>query len=82
MAEMTDTTTRIAQRIVQAMISIATNQAASKDMKLEMFKGLGMALAFVFEETQGKSAINRKPKELMEWAISLPEPHKTLVTLN
>ena len=77
-----DTTARIAKRLVQTMISFATNDSLTRKQGMDTFKGLGFALAMVYEETTGNSANNRKPKELMQWAINLAEPKKTLVTLD
>lgn len=64
---MTDSEARLAKRIVKQMMQIAADQTS-----LDMFKGFGMALAFLYEETTGRKANNIKPKELMQWAMDLP----------
>ena len=59
---------RIARRVSTYMLEISEQQ-----VDLNFFQGLGLALAVIYEECTGFSAKNRKPRELLEWARTLPE---------
>jgi len=59
---------RIARRVVAYMLSVAEQQ-----VDLAFFQGLGMGLAICFEEMTGSTAKNKKPQELMQWALALPD---------
>ena len=68
-----ETLYRIAKRIVTYML-----EAAEQGVNLEFFQGLGMSLAVVYEEVTGRTAADKKPRELMQWALNLPDvrfPH-------
>lgn len=66
---MTDSEARLAKRLYNQMVQISADQTS-----LDMFKGFGMALAFLYEEVTGLKANNIKPKELMQWASNMPIP--------
>jgi len=66
---------RIARRVVAYMLSVAEQQ-----VDLAFFQGLGMGLAICFEEITGSSAGNKKPQELMQWAMNLPDEKYPRVT--
>ena len=70
--ELNDTTAMIAKRITSAMGSLVLSTNSHDDTC--RLQGLGLALAFVFEESAGESSKQRKPSELMKWAIELPDP--------
>lgn len=73
---MTATEIRIARRTVAYML-----ESAEQGCNIEFFKGLGMALAVVYEETTGYSAMKRKPQEIMQWAKDLPNvPYPKVVS--
>lgn len=65
---MTQTEVRIARRLVTYMLSVAEQQ-----IDLQFFQGLGVALAVVYEEMTGRTAVDKKPLELIQWAKNLPE---------
>lgn len=71
---LTDETARIAHRLLREMIHVAE---ANGDMKF--FQGVGMSLAIVFEEVTGQSAKNLTPKQVMQWAMRVPEPEKSRI---
>lgn len=59
---------RIAKRLATYMMEVAEQQ-----VDLNFFQGLGLGLGIVYEETQGRSVNNMKPRELIQWALNLPE---------
>lgn len=64
---------RIAKRIATYMLSVAEQQ-----VDLAFFMGLGLTLAISYEESTGRSAKDKKPRELIQWAQDLPSvtfPH-------
>ena len=65
---MTDSEIRAARRIVAYMQDVAQQQ-----VDLYFFQGLGLALAVLYEESTGLGASQMKPKDLMEWALNLPQ---------
>lgn len=65
---MNPTTIRIARRIVVQMLALAEQKSS-----LEMFMGYGMCLAVCYEEMMHRTAHDKKPQELMEWAKDLPD---------
>ena len=67
---------RITRRIMTYMMECAEQQ-----VNIELFKGLGLSLAVCYEEMTGRTASNKKPKELMQWALSLPAEKYPRVTL-
>lgn len=62
-------TIRLARRIATEMLAISHQQT-----DLHIFMGMGLALAFCYEEMTGKSVetTRMKPQELLQWALSLP----------
>lgn len=66
---------RIAKRIVTYMLSVAEQQ-----VDMQFFQGLGMGLAVCFEEMTGSTAKDKKPKDLMQWALALQEVRFPKVT--
>lgn len=64
---------RITKRLVLEMVNLATSEAFNKT-NLLLFEGMGLALAMCFEELTTNSARNRKPREIMQWAMELPSP--------
>lgn len=72
---MTNTEIRIARRVAAYMLSVAEQQ-----VDLSFFQGLGMALAVIYEEMTGRTAADKKPKEIIEWAKDLPEEKYPRVT--
>jgi len=69
---MNEESIRIAKRIVVQMMAIAEQQ-----MDLNLFMGYGFCLAVCFEEMTGRTAHDKKPQALMEWARALPDvPYK------
>jgi len=66
---------RITRRVVAYMLSVAEQQ-----VDLAFFQGLGMALAVCFEEMTGSTAKNKKPQDLMQWALALPDEKYPRVT--
>lgn len=69
---MTDTEILISKRIAQAMGALILN-TSDHESTLRL-QGLGLALAFCFEEIMGISSKSKRPSELITWAIQLPEP--------
>ena len=67
---------RIARRCAIYMGEIAEQQ-----VDLHFFMGVGLTLAICFEEMTGSSAGNRKPQELIQWALNLPDVPYPRVTL-
>lgn len=66
---------RIAKRILFEMLNLTSGKdRASVEQRYHTFIGLSLALIYVYEEYTGQSAKERKPKELMTWAMELPEP--------
>lgn len=59
---------RIVKRLTHEML-----QVAHEKIDLSLFMGLGYALAICYEETTGRTVNDKKPKELMQWALDLPE---------
>jgi hypothetical protein len=59
---------RIARRIVAQMLALAEQGA-----DLALFQGYGLCLAICYEEMTGRTALDKKPRELMEWAKNLPD---------
>lgn len=59
---------RIARRLVHEML-----QCANEQLDLHMFMGIGIGLAFCYEEMTGRTAKDKKPQELMQWALGLPD---------
>jgi hypothetical protein len=64
---MSETEIRIAKRVATYMLEVAEQQ-----VDLSFFTGIGLCLAIVYEEITGNAAGNRKPQELMQWALDLP----------
>ena len=62
----------VVKRIVNAMSGLILNTSSLEDT--HRLQGLGLALAFCFEEFVGVSARDKKPSELIVWGIELPEP--------
>ena len=62
----------VVKRIVNAMSGLLLNTSSAEDTR--RLEGLGLALAFCFEEFVGISARDKKPSELIVWGIELPEP--------
>ncbi len=61
-------------------IAVYMLECADQQINIEFFKGLGMALAVVYEELTGRTAANKKPQEILQWAKDLPPvryPHVT-----
>ena len=69
-------TIRIARRIAVQMCAVAEQQ-----IDMNFFQGMGICLAFCFEEMTGRSARYQKPKDLLQWALNLPEEKYPRVTL-
>jgi hypothetical protein len=67
---------RIAKRLVHYMLEVSNQQT-----DMQFFQGLGMALAIVFEELTGRTAKTVKPKDLMQWALDLPDVPMPRVSL-
>jgi hypothetical protein len=70
---MSETEIRIAKRLVSYMQDISEQQ-----VDLSFFMGIGLTLAIVYEECTGRTACDKKPRELMQWAQDLPNvryPH-------
>jgi hypothetical protein len=70
---MSEAEIRIAKRVATYMLEIAEQQ-----VDLNFFQGLGLSLAIVYEESTGRTSADKKPRELLEWARSLPSvsyPH-------
>lgn len=65
---MTDTEIRIARRLATYMLEVAEQK-----VDMHFFQGLGLGLGVVFEETTGRTASNKKPKEIIQWALNLPQ---------
>lgn len=64
---------RIAKRVATYMLSVAEQQ-----VDMNFFMGLGLTLAIVYEECTGRTAADKKPRELIQWAQDLPQvtfPH-------
>lgn len=59
---------RIVKRITHEML-----QVSHEGLDMSFFMGLGFSLALAYEEITGRTAANKKPKELMQWALDLPE---------
>jgi hypothetical protein len=59
---------RTVKRIAHEMLQVAHEQ-----LDMSFFMGLGYALAIVYEESTGRTAADKKPQELMQWALDLPE---------
>jgi uncharacterized protein YggL (DUF469 family) len=59
---------RTVKRIAHEMLQVATEQ-----LDMSFFQGLGFGLALAYEEMTGRTAADKKPQELMQWALSLPE---------
>lgn len=64
---MTESEIRIARRLATYMLEVAEQQA-----DLNFFQGLGLALGILYEETQSLSIANMKPRDLLQWALTLP----------
>ena len=64
---MSEAEIRIARRIATYMLEISEQQ-----VDLNFFQGLGLALAITYEELTGRTAADKKPRELLEWAKNLP----------
>lgn len=60
----------IAKRILKQQVLLA-----QKQIDMNMFMGLGMALATVYEVATGRRVVQEKitPQEVMQWALSLPQ---------
>jgi hypothetical protein len=60
---------RIAKRIAHEMLQISSEQ-----IDLHFFMGVGIALAISYEEMTGRTAADKKPQELIQWAVyDLPD---------
>lgn len=59
---------RIAKRVAHEMLQIATEQ-----IDLHFFMGMGMALAICYEEITGRTAADKKPQQLIQWTLDLPD---------
>jgi hypothetical protein len=71
---------RIAKRVVFEMVKISEHAPQDEQrQRMQFFMGLGISLAFCFEEITGKSARSEKPLDLMKWALALPLPADRLV---
>jgi hypothetical protein len=64
---MTETEIRIVKRLVTYMQDISEQQ-----IDFNFFMGVGLTLAICYEEMTGRTAQNKKPRELMQWALDLP----------
>lgn len=62
----------VVKRIIQVMSTII-DQPSDHDQTMRL-QGLGLALAFCFEEFTGHSSKGRRPSELMKWGFDLPAP--------
>lgn len=67
---------RIARRIVVQMLAIAEQK-----LDMQLFMGYGLCLAICYEEITGRTAHDKKPKELMEWAKDLPDERYKKITM-
>jgi hypothetical protein len=63
-----ETSIRIAKRIVVQMLALAEQK-----VDLNMFMGYGLCLAVCYEEMTGRTAHDKKPQALMQWAKGLPD---------
>lgn len=66
---------RIAQRIAHEML-----QLSNTEIELYTYMGLGHCLGMAYEEITGRTCNDKTPRELIQWAINLPEvryPHVT-----
>lgn len=70
----TDKLNVIAKRISVEMLGCIQHKLGS-----QVFLGLGVALAIVYESITGRSAKERKPQELVEWASNLPNPKSSTI---
>ena len=59
---------RIAKRLVTYMLEVA-----EQGVDMNFFMGIGLTLAIVYEECTGRSAKDKKPRDLIQWAKDLPE---------
>lgn len=64
---MSETEVRIARRVSTYMLDVAEQQ-----VDLSFFQGLGLALAIIYEEMTGRTAADKKPQEIIQWAKDLP----------
>lgn len=70
--QLDDAKIMVVKRIVNVMGSLVMDTSDhDSTMRLE---GLGLALAFCFEEFTNITAKDKKPSELMVWGIELPAP--------
>lgn len=64
---------RLAQRTVAHMLNKAQNKdALTLKTDLNQFMGMGLILAFIYEEATGNNAEHMKPQQVIEWAINQP----------
>lgn len=61
---------KVAKRIALNMRDMSS-AANNSPENLKLFMGLGLALAFCFEELTGHTCSDKKPLEVLQWALSL-----------
>ncbi len=72
----------LTKRLAFAMAEMVNSKDKSKEA-LGVFIGLGMALGMCFELVTGHSVKDKKPMDVLKWAISLPrDSDEPKVTLN
>lgn len=59
---------RIAKRVAHEMLQVAHEQ-----VDMSFFMGLGFSLAIIYEEMTGRTAKDKKPQEIIQWTLDLPE---------
>lgn len=59
---------RIARRLAIYMLEVAEQQ-----IDINFFQGLGLALGVLYEECNRTSVAQMKPRDLLQWALSLPQ---------
>jgi phosphoribosylaminoimidazole (AIR) synthetase len=59
---------RTVKRLAHEMLQVSHEQ-----LDMSFFMGLGYALAIAYEESTGRTAADKKPQELIQWALGLPE---------
>jgi uncharacterized protein YggL (DUF469 family) len=65
---MSEAEIRTVKRLAHEMLQVAHEQ-----LDMSFFQGLGYALAIAYEELTGRTAADKKPQELIQWALDLPE---------
>lgn len=59
---------RFVKRIAHEMLQVAHEQ-----IDMSFFMGLGFSLGLAYEEITGRTCADKKPQELIQWALDLPE---------